>query len=204
MVGTLESRVFTAFQKFHFQEDHMRHLPAITLAAIMSAILASPTPAPAQAKLCSGASYAICCTAGAKAGCVASADDCTKLGGAVQTNPTTKGCTAAFPGYAGRVTNAPSTEPECAKLPGRNGVWTATGTITRDAAKPQSCSQNFACGAGTLSATEAKCRAVVETKSPQSFTGTCVPADPRNVARGCSSCQVNPSSSSCHVSFARK
>ena len=188
----------------------MRHLvAAITASAIAKSALATsallafaiacPSPAAAQAKLCSGVKdYAVCCTAGSKAGCVASADDCKKLNGAVQTNTTTKGCTAAFPGYAGRVSAVPSTEPDCARLPGRNGVWTATGPIAQDPAKPQSCSQNFACGPGTLSATEAKCAAVVETRNPQSFTGTCVPGD-----KGCSACKASPSSASCHVSFAR-
>jgi hypothetical protein len=157
----------------------------------------------AQAKLCDGVKYATCCTAGSKTGCVSNADDCKKLGGSVQTNPTMKGCNVVFPDYAGRVANSPP-ETDCAKLPGRNGIWTGTGSITRDKDKPQNCSRNYTCGPGTLSAQEASCKPVVETTSPQNFTGTCVPADPRDVSKGCSSCNVVTTAASCHVSFVRK
>jgi hypothetical protein len=157
----------------------------------------------AQAKLCDGVKYSTCCTAGSKAGCVNNADDCKKLGGSVQTNPTMKGCSVVFPDYAGRVASPPP-ETDCAKLPGRNGAWTGTGAITRDKDKPQNCTQNYACSPGTLSAKEANCKPVVETSSPQSFTGTCVPNDPRDVSKGCSSCNVVTASASCHISFVRK
>jgi len=164
-----------------------------------------PAAALAQAKLCDGVKYPVCCSAGSKAGCVANADDCKKLGGSVQTNTTAKGCNVVFPDYAGRVGNVPSTEPECAKLPARNGVWTAGGAITQDRTKPQSCSQSATCSAGNLSATESKCKPVVETKSPQSFTGTCVLSDPKRRDSGCSSCSnINTSTTPCRVSFVRK
>jgi hypothetical protein len=158
----------------------------------------------AQAKLCDGVKYSTCCTVGSKAGCVNNADDCKKLGGSVQTNPTMKGCNAVFPDYAGRVANPPPEADICAKLPGRNGVWTATGAIAQDRAKLQNCTQNYTCGPGTLSPKEANCRPVVETNSPKSFTGTCVPADLKNISKGCSSCNVVTADTSCHVSFVRK
>jgi hypothetical protein len=96
------------------------------------------------------------------------------------------------------------TAPECVRLPLRAGTWTATGPITRDKAKLQNCTQNYACGAGTLVGKETNCKPVTNTKSPQSFTGTCVPADPKDTSKGCSSCIVNTSSTPCQVSFIKK
>jgi len=157
----------------------------------------------AQAKLCDGVKYSTCCTAGSKTGCVNNADDCKKLGGSVQTNSTMKGCNVVFPDYAGRVAASPP-EPECLKLPARNGVWTGAAPITRDKDKLQNCTQNYACGPGTLNAKEANCRAVVETKSPQSFNGTCVPVDPKDTSKGCSSCNVVTANSPCRISFTKK
>lgn len=157
----------------------------------------------AQAKLCDGVRYSTCCTAGSKTGCVNNADDCKKLGGSVQTNSTMKGCNVVFPDYNGRVAATPP-EPECLKLPARNGVWTGAAPITQDKAKPQNCTQNYTCGAGTLSAKEANCKPVVETKNPQSLAGTCVPANPKDPTKGCSSCNVVTSGYPCRVSFTRK
>lgn len=60
-------------------------------------------------KLCDGVRYSTCCIAGVIGnGCVNNGDDCKKLGGTVETSPTTKGCDVVFPNYAGSVAPPPA------------------------------------------------------------------------------------------------
>lgn len=91
----------------------------------------------------------------------------------------------------------------CAKLSQAKGTWSPTGAITWDKSKPQSCSQNFACGPGSLTSEQNKCKPVVSSTSPVNYTGTCVPKDPKDASKGCSSCLATPNGS-CTITFVKK